>query len=252
LNQANHPDLCWRVEQACLEAWPAAQTIDVNGWLARLSGGPTRRTNSVNPQRHGPRDPTPSLPALAELYSAAGQPLIFRVPTIAEAMDAALDRLGFGPPEAETMTLLAGLTDTAAAAELNDRPDTDWLEARARLSGEDAEASAVFRAMIANLAAPARFAATRSGDGITSIAYGAIRQGLLVIETVATDPAARRRGLARRTVGALMHWGMQSGADGACLQVVADNDAAVKLYRSLGFDRELYRYHYRRPGRGPA
>ena len=30
-----------------------------------------------------------------------------------------------------------------------------------------------------------------------------------------------------------------------CLQVVADNTPAVALYESMGFDREVYRYHYR-------
>ncbi|WP_246757367.1 hypothetical protein [Methylobacterium sp. OT2] len=35
------------------------------------------------------------------------------------------------------------------------------------------------------------------------------------------------------------------GARAACLQVVAANTPARALYRALGFERELYRYHYR-------
>ena len=248
MEQTDHLDLCWRVEQSCLDAWPAARTIEVDGWLVRSSGGPTRRTNSINPQRHAPRDPASAIPTLAELYANSGQPLIFRVPSIAGGTDAALDALGFGPPEAETVTLFADIAGTGPSqhVELNSSPGPEWLAARARLNREDAAASAVFRAMTTALATPVRFAAARDGGGIAAIAYGAIRQRLLVIEAVATDVVCRRRGHARRMVGALMEWAREHGAEAACLQVVADNDAAIALYRSLGFERELYRYHYRR------
>ena len=37
---------------------------------------------------------------------------------------------------------------------------------------------------------------------------------------------------------------------GACLQVVSDNAPAIRLYESLGFVHELYRYHYRTPRTG--
>ena len=54
-------------------------------------------------------------------------------------------------------------------------------------------------------------------------------------------------------MGKLIDWACGQAAEGAALQVVADNAPAHMLYRSLGFDRELYRYHYRRePLRLPA
>jgi ribosomal protein S18 acetylase RimI-like enzyme len=43
-----------------------------------------------------------------------------------------------------------------------------------------------------------------------------------------------------------MQWAKDEGAYGVCLQVVADNAPAVGLYRALGFNQELHRYHYRR------
>ncbi len=62
---------------------------------------------------------------------------------------------------------------------------------------------------------------------------------------MATDPAERRKGLSRATLSDLLLWAERRGARGACLQVVAANRPAVRLYESMGFDRELYRYHYR-------
>ena len=60
-----------------------------------------------------------------------------------------------------------------------------------------------------------------------------------------TDPARRRRGLARRVIASLAAWARDSGATGACLQVEAGNLPARALYSGFGL-AELYRYHYRR------
>ena len=35
------------LEELVVDAWPAAETADLAGWLLRASGGPTRRGNSV-------------------------------------------------------------------------------------------------------------------------------------------------------------------------------------------------------------
>jgi ribosomal protein S18 acetylase RimI-like enzyme len=68
---------------------------------------------------------------------------------------------------------------------------------------------------------------------------------LVSLQWVATDPARRREGLSRATLSDLLMWAERRGAEGACLQVLAANRPAVKLYESMGFERELYRYHYR-------
>ncbi|RVA73250.1 GNAT family N-acetyltransferase, partial [Mesorhizobium sp. M7A.F.Ca.CA.001.11.2.1] len=86
---------------------------------------------------------------------------------------------------------------------------------------------------------------------IAALAYGVIRNGLLVVESVETDGRFRQQGLGRKTVGGLIGWARRAGAHAACLQVVADNTPARALYASLGFSRELYRYHYRRKPHEP-
>ncbi len=43
-----------------------------------------------------------------------------------------------------------------------------------------------------------------------------------------------------------MAWGARRGAIAAGLQVQADNHVAQSVYRRLRFDREFYRYRYRR------
>jgi ribosomal protein S18 acetylase RimI-like enzyme len=63
---------------------------------------------------------------------------------------------------------------------------------------------------------------------------------------IATDAAWRGKGHGRRIVLSALKWARLRGAREAWLQVEADNEPALGLYRSIGFS-EIYRYHYRRP-----
>ncbi len=242
-------DLTWRVEEACLNAWPSPRQVVLDKWLLRFSGGPTRRTNSVNPLRARSHDPTIIIEAAQRLYHARNQPALFRVPSMAEGMDRPLERAGF-LAEGESCTLMANL-DVALLARVRDvaiatAPDAEWLSAKLRLTPISEAGHQVYLAMIDAIALPKAFAAARCLGQIVSVAYGAIHQDLLVVESVATDAGFRRQGFGYRTVGDLMGWARREGACRACLQVAADNDAARALYRKLGFVTELYRYHYRR------
>jgi len=223
--------------------------MEVAGWLVRLGGGTTRRTNSINPLQCGPRDPSAVLERLIAPFRAAGANVIFRVPDIAHGMAEALTAAGIETPEAETRTLftdLSVLPEDDGSAELLERPAPGWLAARAKFNDAGRADSAVYRETVASIALPVRFAATRHHGEIASVAYGVISGRLLVVESVVTAPEARGRGLARKAVAGLMRWAAAAGAQGACLQVVAGNEPAIALYRALGFDSDLYRYHYRR------
>jgi ribosomal protein S18 acetylase RimI-like enzyme len=218
-------------------------------WLIRISGGSTRRTNSVNPLRAARYDPAAVLDTAQAMYRRQGQDTLFRIPSIAVGADRVLEEWGYAY-EGETCTLFADLTATTPTwdhgVELTTRPTGDWLKAKTRLSPLPENEHWIYEAMLGAIAAPRAFAATRVEGEIASVAYGVVHDGLLVVESVVTDERLRQRGLARRTVGKLMDWACGQAAQGAALQVVADNAPAIMLYRSLGFGRELYRYHYRR------
>lgn len=269
---ADDPDLPRRAEEAGLNALPAPRQVLLDGWLLRFADGCTRRANSVNPVWPGPGrgDPDARIRACAALYAAQGLPCLFRVPSfLPPGLDAALDAHGYAPPEGETRILFRpnpdarGADDAGAGGagaggdgagtggvELAEgRPGAEWLDAQARIAGDVERVARARRDMLACLAIPAAFGAVRPdgpGTPMASLAYVAVHDGLACLNMVATDPAARRRGLSRRVLRALLAWAREAGAEGACLQVAAGNAAAVALYEGLGFRTELYRYHYRR------
>uniref|UniRef100_UPI0011AE448F GNAT family N-acetyltransferase n=1 Tax=Methylobacterium sp. B34 TaxID=95563 RepID=UPI0011AE448F len=253
----------WRVEEACLNAWPSPRELLVHGYLLRAAGGRSKRQNSVNPMR-GSGAPGPAIAAARAIYGRLGQRPIFRVPAIAPQMEPLLAGGDYDVVD-ETCTLIRSLDDLPIAPDpavaVAAAPGPDWLALRDAVNRADEAAARVFRDTVAALALPRAFAAAAAAGGIGAIAFGVLDRELMVIEAVATPEPLRGRGHARRAVGALLRWGRGEGARAACLQVVAANTPARALYRALRFERELYPYHYRvrtgsrldtRGGPGPA
>ena len=243
-----------RIEEACLNGWPALREVVFDGWLIRLADGYTRRTNSVNLLGEGMLPFAEKLRYCEALYASQGLPAIVCVPSTADpCLSHVLDERGYGPPEDESRVLFADFDQAPPQAfpgiETEEGlPGAAWLETVARFQRQSDRARQAHRRILENLSIPAAFVAYRLPDGqIGALAFGAVHNGIVCVNSVVTDPAFRRRGLARKVVSTVLAWAQtRCGATGACLSVVADNAPAVALYETLGFDREVYRYHYRR------
>ncbi|EJN04831.1 acetyltransferase [Phyllobacterium sp. YR531] len=214
----------------------------------RFSGGGIRRTNSVNPLR-GIRGKPDGLIRTAEtLYTSLGRKPIFRVPHIADDLDDQLRERGYGMAAGSAVLFcdLAARSFAQVDGVLIEREmSADWHNESHRIGASSELDHTIFAQMIATIVIPKAFVSIRADGKTVAKAYGAIDNGLLVVESVATDPDYRQRGYSRKILTALMGWAKREGAEAACLQVLADNTAARALYASLGFDHELYRYHYR-------
>jgi hypothetical protein len=95
--------------------WPALSEVDVDGWVARLSGGVTQRANSVAPLA-APPDLGAAMAAVERLYAGHGLPAIFQLGrSVCPAdLDAVLVRRGYtyGSP---TTVMAAPVADVLAA-----------------------------------------------------------------------------------------------------------------------------------------
>ena len=247
------PDLVLRAETACYAAWPALRETTLDGWLLRFADGHTNRANSINVVAPAVRAPARKIADCEALYRAESLSPVFRLSTAIQepGLEEALDAAGWGAPFQTSVVLHAALPRRPGEAiertTLEGRPDERWLAASAQLAGLD-EAAAAARARIFDaLAVPAAFAVVEVDGTLVAQAYGAVCGGLVCLNAVATAPEHRGRGLAGRAVAAVLDWAVERhAAEGACLQVLADNPPALSLYRRLGFATELSRYHYRR------
>jgi ribosomal-protein-alanine N-acetyltransferase len=102
-------------------------------------------------------------------------------------------------------------------------------------------------ALRALLSAPGVLTLTDGEDGFVLIRVAADEAEIL---TLATRPAARRRGIGSRLVQAAAAEAAGQGARRLFLEVAADNGAALRLYRRAGFEQAGLRkgYYARRGG----
>jgi ribosomal protein S18 acetylase RimI-like enzyme len=240
------PDRIRTLEELAFNAWPALQTLVVDGWLLRFAEGFTKRANSANAWRPGPT-PLAEIVSTAEtLYRARGLRPIFRLSPLAPAgADELLARRGYHRFD-ETGVQHAAIAEAGAerGVVLADTPSDAWLAGYAAATGlADAQRETLGR-MLLLCHLPCAFASIDVDGGPAAFGYAVRERGHVGLFDIVTAPAQRRRGLARRVVGALLHWGAAHGAARAYLQVVDDNAPALALYRDLGFT-QAYRYHYR-------
>jgi len=243
-------DLAWQVEEACFNAFPSLKQVLLDGWLLRFSEKVSRRGNSANAMRPDCAALADVIEAIEAIYERQRQPAIVRVPSfMAQAVDEPLSARGY-TAEGETCVVYGDMGALRTAADpnvtLSMRPHSEWLSAMAALQRHDADQRSTYRRIVRAIAIPAAFAELRIDGRIAALAYGTLHRGLLVYESVITDPQHRRQGLSRRIIASLAAWAGDNGAKAACLQVEAANTPARTHYESFGLKTELYRYHYRR------
>jgi ribosomal protein S18 acetylase RimI-like enzyme len=237
--------------------WGYAESDRVDGWHLRAADGFTHRANSAWPI--GPLErPLPEAVAAVRAWYAERRlrPLIQVI--IGSELDLALAELGHGQVRAASLRQTASVPDVldtllsiapiGVKESFADEPTDDWLSlyrtgglppaARQVLAaGGAVQYATVYDADTGGPVAIGRAAlaaAPDSGEPPTWV-------GLSAIETA---PAARRRGLAKLVMDALLEWADEQGATDAYLEVTPDNTPAVTLYEALGFTTR-HQYHYR-------
>jgi len=239
-----------RIESIHAETWPAIETWDYDGWQLRFARGYTRRANSITTTLRGSRPLETKIAASVAAYEARHIAPVFRLPSTAEIaeIDGALERDGFIKADKTSIrvaSLEAPLPPRGEDVNIARRVTGEWLYHQAAWNGLDSERRGAFAAIAGGIRRPAAFALLWSGS--VAVAAGlAVRQGdLLCLHSIITAPKERSRGFGRAITRGLLRWGQTHGATLAWLQVVKSNAPALHLYNTLGFGREIYRYHYR-------
>lgn len=240
-----------RFEAAGFRAWPATSVQYDGTWAVRLTGGhPARRLNSVNPL-----DPSDEgnigerIARAGRRFAAYGRPLTFRVsplsaPRISSFLDdAGWERLG------ESLVMRARLDGEMLNGAIHQIPLKDmgrFVSAAIAIDSLDPALRPGLSEII-NIIQPRAGLFVQERDGAAVSTAICVQDGDLAgLFEVATQKDQRGKGYARRMLLSALKWAHARGARQAWLQVEAENEAAIGLYRSMGF-AEIYRYHYRQP-----
>jgi N-acetylglutamate synthase len=234
------------------ECWGFLESESLDGWELRAGDGFTNRANSAWPL--GPlRRPLPlALEEIRAWYAERGLSPQVQA-TVGSALDADLTACGCGSghdsalrqtaPVAPALEILTAIEHPNVPVSTTERPQDRWL----RLYREGALPPQAKE--ILGSGERYRYATIYDESSGEPLAIG---RAVLAGETgswvglagIETAPAARRRGLARLIVGTLLEWAAEQGAEHAMLEVRRENEAAISLYRRLGF-ATAQEYHYR-------
>lgn len=249
LASPENPILVRALEERAFNAWPARQSVLHGGWVFRLSGGFTKRANSVNATEAGASF-TGVRAAAEALYARHNRPPVFRISPLAHPdADQELADAGYTHFDPSLVMASAGLDAAQAHAgvQIDATPSATWLDGFAAANGVRAQYHPIHHGMVHAIALPCAFASLRDGSGRT-IGFGlaVLERGAIGLYDIVVDPELRGLGHGRALVCALLQWGREAGAVSAYLQVRAVNEVARRLYAGLGFV-EVYQYHYRIP-----
>lgn len=239
-----------QIDEVAAAAMPASVQELVEGWRCRSSPDlPFRRCRSVVPAPTAGEARAPFAGALAAVdrWSADhDQRLLVVVPSWLEhpdVVDAWLAEHGLEveAPVEVLVRPLGGRGPTAGSTSGEVELATSPVVA-ARLDG-DGRAQA-YRRLLARHGDRALEVEASAGGFVVGRAFGVVDGGDVGVFGMAVDPVQRGRGIARALLADLLDAAVARGADRAYLQVEADNEAALALYRSTGFASH-HRYRYR-------
>ena len=235
------------LERRAFQAWPALETRLARGWIQRFSGGYTKRANSINALSPETELTNELKNALEAPYKERGAQTVWRLsPLVPAGTDALLARAGYRSID-QSLVQRAPLDARYRIdpqVKIDGAPSPAWLAGFAELSPVAPHHRETMARMLASIAAPVGFAHVDDSGRPVAFALGVVDGDHVGLFDVLVSPVARRRGLARRITETIGAWGREHGARYIYLQVVANNQAALPLYASLGFET-VYSYSYR-------
>lgn len=224
--------------------WPATTSVALGEWELRAAGGFTGRANSVAVTGDPGIPLDDALARVVAFYAEHGLPPRAQV-AVGSSWEERFGDAGWGPartgmPGAVVLTSdlpAAGIEPPEHPVDVARTADDAWLDLYQRVDDR-----ALARAV---LEAPPTvgFASVREADETVAVGRAVVTGSWVGVAAMQTRTQDLRRGLARSVLRACLAWAHERGASTAYLQTSADNDAALALYASFGFEtHHAYRY----------
>lgn len=237
-----------QVAEALRDTWPAGSVCNIGGLRMAMSDGGGDRVNSAHSAGEWQ---DADIAQVARAYRDAGRSPLFQVRDDDARLSDRLSEMGFGPSRGTAVL-------SVMAQDLTDReippvtafamwPPLAIQRDIWRAAGIDAGRQEV----MARVGLPKAAILGRIEDRAAGAAFVAQSAGVAVVHALEITASLRRKGLAGWMMRRAAIWACENGADRLVLAVMRDNDAALALYRGLGF-REIGGYSYYGPDQDRA
>ena len=250
-------------EELSINAWPALQTIIYDGWILRMAEAYANRANSISPIYPSKISLEEKIKHCEELYSAHNIPPAFKLCSYPEhkELEELLEKKGYSkinPTSLQTCKiadLYIRKRDEAPGKDsfnvvISSGFTAAWQDAAAKLTGTDEKHIPVFKKILANIKqekiiAHVEITNPQGECEIIGCGCGIIERNNAGIYDIAVREDYRRKGLGRQIVECILLEAKKRGVENTYLQVMLNNEAALNLYKSMGYT-EIYKYWYRK------
>lgn len=244
-------ELIQTIEELSLNAWFPLQQLLYDGWILRFANGYTKRANSVNPVYPGTKNVYEKIERCKQIYLNKNLKPVFRLTPLAhpENLDEILANAGFEKKDSvsvQILDLVTLQTQTTTSVHIWTTLSQQWLDNYSRFAEVSPQDHTSLTGILHNIASEKCFAILLKGNQVVACGLGVLERDYIGLFEIITAKEQRRKGFGRELVLAILDWAKNKGATQAYLQVVRDNEAAFKLYATLGF-QEIYQYFYRIP-----
>lgn len=220
------------LSRAFEDSWPAAEYRDAGGFrVGRGMGGGGRISSARALEGWSEAD----IQSAIELHRAWDQPVLFRAMQDDEPLKQALSRAGLTPTK-PTAVMQASTADLADAdlPYLSAIPSWPPLAVQREI-WELGNIAPARQAAMDRVTLPKMSILGRSKDWPVAAAFVAWTDDIAMIHAIEVSPNARRQGMGEWVVRGAARIARDAGASRLALAVTLGNDAAVALYRKLGF-----------------
>jgi ribosomal protein S18 acetylase RimI-like enzyme len=237
------------IEELSMNAWPAMQSLHYDGWVLRCTDGYTKRANSVYPLYPSDISVDEKIEFCESFYRDRELPAVFKLTRVCTPahLDTHLEKRGYRADSLTSVQLLdlsAGEYVTTDDVDLTFTDTQAWHTAFGRMNTISPDRQATHEGILRAILPDKCYASLSVNGHIIGCGLGVLQSGYLGIFDIVIAPDHRGQGHGTHLMDAILAWGKQGGANAAYLQVMCDNEPALRLYEKLGF-QEKYQYWYR-------
>ncbi len=235
-----------QLEYAAFSAWPALEQIEDKGIVLRYAQGHTKRANSANLLELQDSE-YPALIAYIENYFKQKQlPSVIRIPSFTEnnVFDKYLDAIGYKYQDKSLVLALRLVPNDCSPVNLMVKSPSDWMQSYCNIINSSISEQQSHLQILTRIKDPIMPVVLLRNGREVACGLAVLHREFIGIFDLQTAAEYRGQGCALQLVNALLQWGLENGASYSYLQVIANNKAAINLYRKLGFEQRYY-YWYR-------
>jgi GNAT superfamily N-acetyltransferase len=246
-------DLWKKIERYAYHTWPATTEVPYGDWFMRASGGITKRANSVWTAA-GQQPPGGDwMKEVEQFYHSHGLPACYHISDASpKGIDTILEAAGYHKlfpchilvSDIEQVIHLSSCEPGILAVRLQDSSDESWLEDFLQLEEFALEKYAFYEALFSRITHLKCFCSLILDGQCVAVGSAVVENGWAGLTNIVVKPGLRGRGIGKLLIHSLAEWGHNNGAQQIYLQVLDNNQAALRLYEKTGFT-PLFRYHYR-------